>query len=589
MYRFVRILPSFVILFLLLATAPLLGSRAGGPLPSAESQSIPDDPFGTYVHERDTLRGGAEMAAAGARWLSINVIWSEVEKTKGDYKWASTDATLGKAAAQNYQMVVTVTGNPKWAAANDCGPVDDMSALVEFMRRAVARYGAPPYNIRHWSMYNEPDSFNPAAKLGGCWGLPYPRPTPIPPKLGGAAYGNMLKAVYLALDETNPEAVVVLGALAYDFFPEDGGTFDPIFFDELLQSGAKQYFDMLNFHYYYAFAPIRWDPAFDGSYNDGVIGKAMWLRQEYSNWTGDPNPKPMMLSELGSPSDVSPRPPGDTQPYSLQRQADDVFKEMTRAMAANLSPIIWFQAADPPGWAYKYGLLSSDLTPKPGYHSYQTFTREMAGSTYIRHGDPGIASVESYDFLVKGRKQTVLWETLEVPATIALKTNMVGGTLRVVEQFGKQTDIRDGSPQDTNPDPKYINVNIDARPRIVEDLSMATHTPTVTPTATRTPTATMTPTATVTPTSTRTPTSTPTSTATRTATPTRTPTSTPTPTPTPTSTPSPSATPTATTAPTDTSTPTVTPTGSIGATATPTATPTIKPLPWRLYLPILAR
>lgn len=587
MYRFAKILPLLATTLLLLALAPLFGSfasgtkQAVGPQQTEALQVYPADPFGTYVHERDTLKGGAEMAAAGARWLSINVIWSEIEKTKGVYNWTSTDAALGKAAFLGYQMVVTVTGNPSWAAQNDCGPVADMPALVEFMRRAVLRYGAPPYNVHHWAMYNEPDSFDPAADLGGCWGSPTPPPN-VTPGLGGAVYGNMLKAVYPAVKQADPEALVILGALAYDFFPDDGGTFDPYFFDELLKSGAKNYFDMLNFHYYYAW-DYRWDAAYDGRYNDGVIGKAMWLRQEYSNWTGDPVPKPMMLSELGSPSSVSPRPPGDTQTYSEDRQADDVIQEMTRAMAARLSPIIWFQAADPPGWAYKYGLLDGNLAKKPGYYTYQVFTREMAGAQSPAPRTDFAESVEGYDFLVKGRNHTVLWQTQGTGGTIPLKTNVVGGTLRIVERFGTAIEIKDGSPQDTNPSPKYINVYIDTRPRIVEDLSMTAYTPTVTPTATRTPTTTLTPTATKTPTATGTPTSTPTATATRT------PTATPTSTPTLTKTPSPTSTPTSTTAPTHTSTPTVTPTNTVGATATPTSTPTVSLLMWRLYLPVVNR
>ncbi len=562
------------------------------------AQATPQDPFGIYIHERSTLRGGSEMAAAGARWLSINVIWTEIESTKGVYNWASTDAALGKAAAQGYQMVVTVTGNPKWAAPNDCGPVTDLPALAEFMRRAVARYSVPPYNILHWAMYNEPDSFDPDADLGGCWGSPTPPPN-VTPGLGGGVYATMLKSVYPAVKQANPEAKVLLGALAYDNWPLDGGKFDPWFFDQVLDSKAgngKNYFDIINFHYYYAWA-WKWD---NGLYNNGVIAKAGYLRQEYMDKTGDAISKPVMLSEIGSPSSG---PASDKQDYSLQKQADDVFKEMTRAMSAGLSPIIWFMGVDQtgPSWERKYGLLANDLTMKPGYYSYQTFTREMAGAQYVGHENPALTSVESYEFLVKGRRQTVLWETQETTAKIPLKTNVVGGTLRVVTQFGAKTDYKDGSVQDSNPSPKYVDIPVSARPQIVEDLSMATYTPTVTPTASNTPTATPSPTSTLTPTATRTPTATPTATPTRTATatptatPTRTATATPTPTSspgptfTPTVTPSPSPTPTATTPPTSTPTPTVTPTVDLSATVTPTATPTVNVRPWRTYLPLVSK
>jgi len=534
-----RILPVLAVLTLVLVVLPLVRGHAE----STAVATVPTDPFGIYIHDHRTLRGAPEMAAAGARWLSINLIWRDIEVRRGVYNWAQTDAALAQAAQYGYQVLLTVTGNPSWAADTKCGPVRDLAALTEFMRRAVARYSVPPYNVLHWAMYNEPDNSDTNLDLGGCWGNPYPRTRP---GFGGAAYGRMLKQVYPAVKAVNPNVQLVLGALAYDYFTHEGGYFDPLFFEDIIRSGganAWAYFDMINFHYYYAFAQ-RWDDAFPGRYNDGVIGKAMYLRQEYANFTAQP-PKPVILSEIGSPTSGPP----DGQTYSEERQARDVVKEMTRAMAAGLPIIIWFSGVDEPAWDYKYGLLYSNLQPKPGYTAYRVFTREMTDARFEGPRLNFAPSVEGYDFLVRGRRKTVVWQTEGNGGILTVGISKVGGMLRVVDKFGNESHVTDGGPGD--PDGvanRFVGVFIDQSPRFLEDMTMATHTPTVTPTATRTPTATPTPTHSPTPTITPTPTSTRTPTITPTRTPTRTPTPSPTPTP----------------------TPTVTPTGSL--TATPTAT-----------------
>ncbi len=538
----------------------------------AVNNSLPTDPFGVYIHENHTLRGGQQMAAVGARWLSMNLIWAEVEPVKGAYDWSAYDQAFPLAASQGFQVLVTVTGNPPWAANTSCGPVRDLHSLTEFMRRAVERYSFPPYNVLHWAMYNEPDNADQTYDVGGCWGhrnLLDPRPAPEP-----LAYANMLKQVYPAVKAINPQAKLVLGALAYDNFITDpgNGPFDPYFLDDVLKpdrGNAGNFFDLLNFHYYYAFA-WRWDDVYNdlGVYDNGVIGKARYLREEYSNLTGKPA-KPIICSELGSPS---AGPPEDQQDYSEERQARDVIKETTRAMYANLSIIIWFMAVDQPDWTRRYGLMHEDLNAKPGLTSYGVLTAELSDAKSPTPRTDFGPTVEGYDFLVRGRRKTAVWQVQGNGGALMMNVSVRGGTLRVVDKFGGEVFVTDGSPGDPDGTAnRYVGVYIDTSPRIVEDLSMPTYTPTPTPTFTPFPTDTPT----------LSPTATPTVTPSLTLTPTLT--ATPTLSPTPTTTPS----------ATWTHTPTVTPTGSLTATPTRTPSPTPSFTPTRsstlarLYLPML--
>ncbi|MCO6450354.1 MAG: hypothetical protein J5I90_06140 [Caldilineales bacterium] len=535
----------------------------------------PSDPFGVYIHDRVNLKGAGEMAAAGSRWVSMNIYWREVEAQKGVYDWSKPDAMMTKASQQGLQVILTVVVNPDWAADTTCGPVNDLPALVEFVRRTVQRYSVPPYNLRHIAMYNEPDNAFPEHENGGCWG--HPNPTDPRPAPGPTAYANMLKQVYPAVKSVNPEVMVLNGALAYDYFTyPDAGVHDPYFLDDVVRAGGANYFDILNFHYYYAFG-YRWDDDlnFRDPYNEGVEKKARFLRQELANLTGNPAlaQRPIICSEIGSPS---AGPASDQQNYSEHRQAQDVIKEMVRTMVAGSNPVIWFMGVDHPAFERSYGLLRSDLSPKPGYNTYALLTKELSGATYnptpgpfqgphTNFGqDAGGYLAEGYKFNVNGRVKHAIWKLVGNPGIVTLRTSVSGGIFRVVDMNGNVSFVRDGGTGDQDGIANsFVTVPISLDPSIVEDMGLNTPTPTTT--ASSTVTASPTATRTQTPTPTRTPT----------------PTVTPTHTPTPTATNTPSITPTHTATSLPTSTPTATP--------SPTATSTYVPLKNRHYLPFYLR
>ncbi|NOX62007.1 MAG: cellulase family glycosylhydrolase, partial [Chloroflexi bacterium] len=475
-----------IVLFALL----LLGAFSLGdePVAAGSDYDPPSDPFGIYIHDWRNLRGASQMADAGAKWLSVNLLWLDVEEKKGVYDWTIPDRVMQQASEAGFQVILTITGNPKWAADRTCGPVRDLDALVEFVRRVAERYSVPPYNLRHIAMYNEPDNGNPAYDVGGCWGQPDVPPAPRTPGVGGDVYAAMMARVYPAIKAVNPEIQVLNGALAYDWFiyPDDG-FFDPFFFDDFIRAGGANYFDILNFHYYQAFA-WRWDedPDFRNPYNEGVINKANYLRQEMINLIGDPSlrNKPIICTELGSPS---AGPDSDELDYSEAKQAQDVIKELSRAMSAGLSsPIIWFQAVDQPAWPRKYGLLRADLSPKPAYEVYRLFTREFSNATFVRaHTEFGATAegytAEGYEFEVNGRAKHTVWQLVGNGGTLFIKASVRGAIMRVVDMEGNVSYVRDGGPEDPDGEAnRFVGIYIDQNPRIVEDMGLNTPTPTFT-------------------------------------------------------------------------------------------------------------
>ncbi len=492
---------------------------------------FPSDPFGVFTYEAgNRLAGGAELAGLGAQWANVRLHWADVESSPGVYDWSTYDTFFANAASHGFQLMVVVDRNPDWAADTHCGPIrsEHLPTLANFLTAAVARYSVPPYNILHWAMYNEPDNADSGSTyanwLGGCWGdANYPSRAP---GAGGAAYANMLSYAYPAIKAGNPNAQVVLGALAYDWFvgPENG-PFDPAFLDDLLAAGGGAYFDIIDFHYYPAFS-YRWNDDSNGfdRYNRGIAFKARWIQNEVKRATGEL--KPIMCSEAGLSS---------TSPYGELRdesQARFVLQVFVRSIYAGIHPLLWFEGVDEPwlnGNLATMGLFDRNLQPKLSATVYKVMVRELSGARFLRPRDDLYLRFEGYDFDVNGRRKTVLWHsTFDAVEMLPLAISQPGGTMRVVEKTGEEFFVVDGSVNDR--DGKldgYVGVDITGSPRYFEDLSMPTYTPTPTITPTYTPTLSPTPTDTPIPTDTPTLTPTPTITSTPTRRPTKTPTATP--------------------------------------------------------------
>ena len=475
----------FLILsFLFLAILAVIFSTIGTSTSSSAAvvpAATPTDPFGIYFYPDLQPLGAPQMVAAGARWAHTHIHWREVEYQRGRYDWSRLDIQLGNLAAHGFQIIVTVNGNPEWAAATVCGPIDaeDVPAFAAFLAAAVARYSVPPYNVRHWALYNEADNGDPVnfPWLGGCWGM---RHRNHAAGAGGAAYAAMLRQVYPAMKAANPQVQVWIGGLAHDWFTDNSqnpGIFDRDFLDQILAAGGGPYFDAINFHYFHA-----WEGAWSTSdrYNRGIVRKAGSLRERAARYGVS---KPLVVTELGHPTGADD--PGQNAGLSDEITARVVWQLHAQGMAANLTPLIWLEAVDEPPLAYDYGLLRSDLTPKQSYTAYKAMTRELAGARFRRVRRDYPSNVWGYDFLVGGTVKTLVWATGST--AIAFPVGTSGGTLRVVDTLGDEQFISDGGSGDKDGRNGFVSLEIDVNPLLVMVVG-------VSPTATPTPTATPSPT-----------------------------------------------------------------------------------------------
>jgi hypothetical protein len=350
--------------------ASLGGPLPPGPLPSKSAiaglwhKPLVDDLFMTRIGE------------SGAGWVRTFLTWEEVEPTETSpptYNWAASDRAIRLLRERGVQPLVNIVDPPTWAAFPTCGPFRStamQNRWLQFVRAAVERYQQPPYSVRYWVLYNEPDFRiqNPNDKFGGgwgggCWGN---HPT---------EYGAMLRATYPVIKAADPNAIVVMGPLASDGC---GPSFNCAFLREVLdpaKGNAAGSFDMASFNYF-PFYRRNWE-----QFGTSMIGKAEGFRRTMAEFGGA---KPIIVAETGIVLDGSAA--------TEAAQANYVAQALTLALADHgrsdgngIQIATWFTLRDSDDPNDRWGLLSPSGEIKPPFVVYQTWVKELAGGRLVRN------------------------------------------------------------------------------------------------------------------------------------------------------------------------------------------------------------
>lgn len=420
-----------------------------------------------YNDSRSSSRFYPSLMDSGATWLRVAVNWSSVEPTNmspSTYLWQYADQPLGAALTSRgsgIRVIGTIETAPLWARYDSFkpdGPINpaNMVDFNEFVGALVERYDGDGYQdapgspvVNYWEFYNEPDRR--LDSTDGRWGN-----HPV-------EYAMMLAGVYPVVKAHNPNAQVVFGGIAYDFFIEQGGPFVRSFLDDVLRAGAGNYFDIFNFHTYPAFA-INWLPPVDSNEGSGLYEKAQHLRQELTRHGLN---KPIIITEAGWQSNSIPGSFG-----SEEVQARYVAQLFTQSLAADLDVMIWWMLYDPGDWMGDYGLVTSHTPPhrKPSFTAYQTIVNQLTHAAFVRvlpSSETQHKLMEAYQFRnsVSGRTLYVAWlnpvaTNATAPLTIAAEE------VRTINLYGAPgatiTDAADGA------DDGRVRVTVSGRPVYIE-------------------------------------------------------------------------------------------------------------------------
>ncbi len=164
-------------------------------------------------------------------WIRLQVQWSHIERTQGQYDLLPLDRVVNAANSAGVKIIASVVKAPAWADASGGIPVDP-TAYAATMKMLAARYQG---KVQAWETWNEE---NLASETGGTVDV--------------GRYVNLLKASYPAVKAGAPNAIVLFGGLTPTGVQDPSIAIDDVqYLRQVYQYNggeAKAYFDDLGAH-----------------------------------------------------------------------------------------------------------------------------------------------------------------------------------------------------------------------------------------------------------------------------------------------------------------------------------------------------
>lgn len=291
----------------------------------------------------------------GAAWIVEFFPWAYYQGADGGIAWEHPDMVVEHAAAQGLKVVARIGLTPDWARPEDT-PLTylDETAYDDFASFAGAFAARYRGKVQFIIVGNEPN-------LSYEWG--YRQTTP-------ADYVALLRAVYPAVKEANPQVSVLAGALAPTLEPEGSpwGTNDLAYLQGMYEAGAAAYFDGLAVHVYGLTFPPQAEPG------DQILNyRRVELQREVMVANGDGETQ-MYITETGwndHPRWTRAVRPGQRIAYT---------KEAVRYAEENWPYVqlvgIWAFRYPAPTKSYMdyYTLVTPEFVTKPIYEELKAFT-----------------------------------------------------------------------------------------------------------------------------------------------------------------------------------------------------------------------
>ncbi len=398
----------------------------------ATSQSLHIDAtsvpiFGMQMGNVSVEHGLDQVVDSRAYWVRLGgggLPWAVVEPNKGDRNW---EAILGvetqflNSAYSGLETIVTIANTPPWAqniSGYSCGPVksDALEAFADFMYDVVARYSQPPYNVKYWELWNEPDidpAFVAPDSPWGCWGDKDAQ------YYGGEYYAEMLKLAYPKIKAADPEAQVLVGGLMLDCDPTDPPETAPdsgeykdcspaLFLEGILRNGGGNYFDGISFHaydYYYGEQGLYGNPSWHSdskTTGPGLIAKSRYLRALLAKYM-QPN-KDLYNTEVAVLCGHSGQEPGCIDSDFNNTKSYYLVQAYTAALFENLRANVWYSLK---GWRAS-GLVDNTLNPYPVYDAFQ-FSAEQLSEAKPERIITTLTGLRCYEFSRGESRLWVLW------------------------------------------------------------------------------------------------------------------------------------------------------------------------------------
>jgi hypothetical protein len=394
----------------------------------------------------DRLDEGCELGVqTGLDWWENDINWAMIEPEEPvggvhSYRWDGKDKRI-KASLDHNTGVVSITVCDSTWGANvkaecDSGiPLPEHeSDYQEFIRSVVERYDGDgiddaPFvtaqkNIKYWIVDNEPGTMK-------HWCAPncdYSVPPEEFSQCVAQQYAAHLTMTAEAIKNADPTAIVApagIGSYAILYL-----NFMSYMLETLQQSGTDV--DFIAYHSYLDLEtiPIVYDTIQDSLVQYGFGIKPIWLTETNFNST-------IIIEKFGI-----------DDPHSINKEEFDVFvaghliKRYAYAFSSGTQKVFMNKLIDDKPWPgdtsiEHWGMLDTELNPKPVYYSHQTMTSKLKGFSYAEQITKPDYYLFRFNFENNG-SMFIAWSDNPITANLGL------GRVKITDMYGNET-IQDSS------------------------------------------------------------------------------------------------------------------------------------------------
>ncbi|MBV9897223.1 MAG: cellulase family glycosylhydrolase [Chloroflexi bacterium] len=218
----------------------LTAGREPGGGPAAQPPAVGMNVFLEQEVEPEKRQRSLDLLqAAGVTWIRQELPWEQIEPLAkgqttdpnfGGSTWAKFDDIVDRTSAMGMHLVLRLDTSPRWALPP--GALDGLSPPVrdedyfDFVANAAARYRG---RVAAYQVWNEPN-------LTSEWGHQPPDPT---------AYAALLRGAAERIHAADPNALVVMAALAPTLTDNADAENDLRYLQQLYDVGIRGSFDVL--------------------------------------------------------------------------------------------------------------------------------------------------------------------------------------------------------------------------------------------------------------------------------------------------------------------------------------------------------
>lgn len=312
--------------------------RAQYPLPNL---TVPSG-LGINIHFTHPQPGEMEaIAAAGFKWVRMDLTWENVERRRGAYDFSAFDELMASLAKNHLRALLILDyGNPVYGSDSP-HTAEQRKAFANYVAAAVKHY-------RHrgvlWEMWNEPNLnfWKPVADA----------------------------SQYIALATEVGKTIRRVAPDEWYIGPASSGI-DNDFLKKCFESGLLKYWDAITVHPYRHLSP------------ETVALDWKRLRKTVAA-TG--NPKPVLSGEWG----YSTGPKGMV---SEELQAPFLARQYLYNLASGVPLSILYEWRDAPGVEERFGIVDDKMQPKAAYRVIQNLVENLRGFTYVGRLDSKASNV----------------------------------------------------------------------------------------------------------------------------------------------------------------------------------------------------